>query len=549
MKIHGRIWKYGDNVDTDVIIPARYLNMSEPEELARHCMEDIDPSFAAAVQPGDVIVAGENFGCGSSREHAPLAIKGAGVSCVVARSFARIFYRNAINVGLPILECPAAVEDAEKGHQLEIDLQAGQVRNVTTGQVYQAEPYPAFMTAIINAGGLVPYTRQHIQAGRSPAHQPTNLPISQSTNPPIYQSTNPPTPPYRIAVLLGDGIGAEVIAEAEKVLRAVGQRFRHQFVMEQGLVGGAAMDVTGQPLPEATLALCTSAHAVLFGAVGDPKYDDPQAKVRPEQALLGLRKALGLFANLRPVWVHPALTAASPLRPELVQGTDLIVVRELTGGIYFGQPRVEGDERAVDTMVYTRAEVERIAHVAFRMARQRRRKVTSVDKANVLACSRLWRSVVERVARSYPDVQLEHLLVDAATMHLLKRPRDFDVVLTGNMFGDILSDETSVLAGSMGMLPSASLGEGCFGLYEPIHGSAPDIAGQGIANPLAAILSAAMLLRHSLAMETEAQAVEAAVNGVLDAGHRTPDIAAPGQPVVTTQQMGDLVIETLTNDG
>ena len=370
---------------------------------------------------------------------------------------------------------------------------------------------------------------------------------------------------YHIAVLPGDGIGVEVIAEAEKVLHAVGQCFGHQFVMERALVGGAAIEATGEPLPEATLALCQAADAVLFGAVGDPRYDDPQAAVRPEQALLGLRKELGLFANLRPVWVHPALAAALPLRPELVQGTDLIVVRELTGGIYFGQPRVEGRQRAVDTMVYTHGEVERIAHVAFRMARQRRRKVTSVDKANVLACSRLWRSVVEEVAQSYPDVQLEHLLVDAATMHLLKRPRDFDIVLTGNLFGDILSDETSVLAGSMGMLPSASLGlrtervkvtvpsaspgEDRFGLYEPVHGSAPDIAGRGIANPLAAILSAALLLRYSLGLEAEAQAVEAAVSQVLDARYRTPDIAAPGQPTVSTQQMGALVVEALAHQG
>jgi len=350
---------------------------------------------------------------------------------------------------------------------------------------------------------------------------------------------------FRIAVLAGDGIGTEVIDEAEKVLEIVGQRLGQEFAMERGLVGGAAMDATGHPLPESTFELAKSADAILFGAVGDPKYDDPQARVRPEQALMGLREGLGLFANLRPVQVHPSLVAASPLRPELVRGTDLIVVRELTGGIYFGQPRVEGNEQAVDTMVYTRAEVERIARVAFRIARQRRRKVTSVDKANVLACSRLWRSVVETVAEEYPDVELEHLLVDAATMHVLTRPLDFDVILTANQFGDILSDETSVLAGSMGMLPSASLGQTRLGMYEPIHGSAPDIAGQGIANPLAAILSAAMLLRHSLEMEGEAQAVEAAVAAVLDAGYRTPDIAAPGQPTVTTRQMGDLVVDSL----
>ncbi|MFC2038110.1 3-isopropylmalate dehydrogenase, partial [Chloroflexota bacterium] len=329
-------------------------------------------------------------------------------------------------------------------------------------------------------------------------------------------------------------------------LAAVGECFGHRFLTEVGLVGGAAMDATGDPLPQATLALCHASDAVLFGAAGDPKYDDPQAAVRPEQALLKLRQELGLFANLRPVSVHPALADTSPLRPELVRGVDLVVVRELTGGIYFGQPRVEGSERAVDTMVYTRAEVERIAHLAFRIARGRRRKVTSVDKANVLATSRLWRRTVEAVAEDYPDVALEHLLVDAATMHLIKRPRDFDVILTANQFGDILSDETSVLAGSMGMLPSASLGQGLAGLYEPIHGSAPDIAGQGIANPLAAILSAAMLLRHSLELEVEAQAVERAVSVILDAGHRTSDLAQVGQRAVTTGQMGDLVVKALT---
>jgi len=353
---------------------------------------------------------------------------------------------------------------------------------------------------------------------------------------------------FHIAVLAGDGIGVEVTAEAEKVLRAVADVHKLQIVMEHGLMGGAAMDVTGNPLPAETLGLCEKAQGILFGAVGDPKYDDPQAEVRPEQALLGLRKALGLYANLRPVWVHPALADASPLRPELVQGVNLVVVRELTGGIYFGQPREEGSERALDTMVYTRAEVARIAHLAFQMARKRRHKVTSVDKANVLACSRIWRLVVEETSKAYPDVKLEHVLVDAMTMHLLKRPKDFDVILTGNMFGDILSDESSVLAGSMGMLPSASLGDGQLGLYEPVHGSAPDIANRGIANPLAAILSAALLLRYSLDLEEAASAVEAAVSAVLDAGHRTADIAAPGEPTVTTREMGDLVVERLTTD-
>ena len=349
----------------------------------------------------------------------------------------------------------------------------------------------------------------------------------------------------RIAVLPGDGIGPEVMAEAVKVLGRVAQTYGYEFTFEEALVGGAAIDVVGNPLPAESLQLCRESDAVLFGAVGGPKWDDPQAAVRPEQGLLGLRKGLGLFANLRPVRVYPDLLNASPIKPEIIADVDLVAVRELTGGIYFGQPRVESTEQAVDTMVYTNAEVERIAHIAFRLARGRRSKVTSVDKANVLACSRLWRHVVEEVAEDYPDVELEHLLVDAATMHLLKRPCDFDVIVTGNMFGDILTDEASTLAGSMGMLPSASLSEGRFGLYEPIHGSAPDIAGQGIANPLAAILSAAMLLRHSLGLEEESAAVEAAVAAVLKQGYRTRDVAEEGKRLVGTQEMGDLVADRI----
>jgi 3-isopropylmalate dehydrogenase len=357
---------------------------------------------------------------------------------------------------------------------------------------------------------------------------------------------------YRVAVVPGDGIGPEVVAEAEKVLRVVAERYGFRLVMEHGLIGAAAMNTTGDPLPEDTLSLCRTSDAILLGAVGDPRYSNPRARVRPEQALLRLRKAFGLFANLRPVRAQRALTNSSPLHPELARDVDLVVVRELIGGIYFGEPRIEGSERALDTMIYTRDEVERIAHLAFRMARNRRCKVTSVDKANVLACSRLWRQTVDQVAQGYRDVTLEHLLVDSATMHLITHPRDFDVILTGNLFGDILSDETSVLVGSMGMLPSASLSEGHFGLYEPVHGSAPDIAGQGIANPLAAILSGAMLLRHSLGMELAAQAVERAVESVLDDGYRTPDIAAPKgrtgrsrTSLVTTQRMGDLVTAAL----
>ncbi|MGD2105095.1 MAG: 3-isopropylmalate dehydrogenase [Anaerolineae bacterium] len=357
----------------------------------------------------------------------------------------------------------------------------------------------------------------------------------------------------RIVALPGDGIGPEVVAEGIRVLRRVAARFGHCVALEERLIGGCAIDVTGDPLPEETLQACRGADAVLMGGVGGAKWSDPEADVRPEQGLLGLRQSLGLFANLRPVHVYPALVDASPLRPELLEGVDLVVVRELTGGIYFGERHEVGADDgaaygplvAYDTMIYHADEVERIAHRAFRLARERRGLVTSVDKANVLASSRLWRRVVTDVAQAYPDVTLEHVLVDAAAMRLLRSPSHFDVILTTNMFGDILTDEASMLAGSMGLLPSASLSTGRFGVYEPIHGSAPDIAGGGIANPLATILSVAMLLRHSVGLEDEAVAVEEAVEAVLEDGLRTPDIAGPDAETVGTKAMGDAVVARL----
>jgi 3-isopropylmalate dehydrogenase len=352
-----------------------------------------------------------------------------------------------------------------------------------------------------------------------------------------------------ITLLPGDGIGPEVVAEGRKVLEAVAGQFGHSFSFSEALVGGIAIDRTGDPLPDDALAACRSADAVLLGAVGGPKWSDPGAPVRPEQGLLRLRKELGLFANLRPVKVVPALAGASTLRAEVVSQVDLVIVRELTGGLYFGQPQGrrdhEGARAAVDTLCYTETEIERLMRVAFDLARMRRSKVASVDKANVLASSRLWREVAHEVARDYPDVEYEDLLVDACAMHLIRRPADFDVVATENMFGDILSDEASMLTGSLGMLPSASLGSGPPGLYEPIHGSAPDIAGQGIANPLATLLSIAMLLRSGLGLTDEAAAVERAVEAVLAAGHRTADLAEPSQPTVGTQAMGDLVVAAL----
>jgi 3-isopropylmalate dehydrogenase len=353
----------------------------------------------------------------------------------------------------------------------------------------------------------------------------------------------------KIAVLPGDGIGVEVVAEGVKVLRAVAGKFGHSFVMAEGLVGGCAIDEAGNPLPDETLALCRESGAILLGAVGGPKWSDPGAAVRPEQGLLRLRKELGLFANLRPVRLFPELSGASPLRAEVVEGVDLIIVRELTGGLYFGQPQGRQgsppSREAVDTLFYTEGEIARLLRVAFELARGRRRHVTSVDKANVLASSRLWREVAHEVAKEYPEVTCEDMLVDACAMHLIRRPASFDIIATENMFGDILSDEASMLAGSMGMLPSASLAEGRFGLYEPIHGSAPDIAGQGVANPLATILSCAMLLRWSLGLNAEAEAVERAVERVIAAGYRTADIREEGKRRVGTAEMGDLVVQEI----
>lgn len=353
-----------------------------------------------------------------------------------------------------------------------------------------------------------------------------------------------------ITLLPGDGIGPEVIAEARRVLESIAHKYDHRFTFREGLVGGCAIDATGSALPAQTLEMCLASDAVLLGAVGGPQWSDPKAAVRPEQGLLGLRHAMGVFANLRPVRVLEALSDASPLKPEKVRGVDIMIVRELTGGLYFGRPQgaemIEGQRGAVDTLRYKETEIRRVVMLAFDLARGRRKKVTSVDKANVLASSRLWREVTHEVSAGYPDVSYEDILVDACAMYLINRPSDFDVIVTENMFGDILSDEASMITGSLGMLPSASLGEpGKPGLYEPIHGSAPDIAGRGIANPLATILSAAMLLRSSLGLPTEADAVEVAVEKVLADGWRTADIARTGEKFITTSEMCDRVIGVL----
>ena len=354
----------------------------------------------------------------------------------------------------------------------------------------------------------------------------------------------------KIAVLPGDGIGTEIVEQAVNVLKALDLKFE----METALVGGAAFDAHGHPLPESTLKLAKEADAILFGAVGDWKYDKLDRPLRPEQAILGLRKNLGLFANFRPAICYEQLTHASSLKPELVAGLDILIIRELTGDIYFGQPRgrrtasdghFPGAEEAFDTMRYSKPEIERIAHVAFQAARKRNKKVTSVDKANVLETFQFWKDVVTEVHAQYPDVELQHMYVDNAAMQLVKAPKAFDVVVTGNMFGDILSDEASMLTGSIGMLPSASLDENNKGLYEPSHGSAPDIAGKGVANPLATILSAAMLLRYTFGLEAEAVRIESAVRTVLAQGYRTADIYEAGTRKVGTREMGDAVLAAL----
>jgi 3-isopropylmalate dehydrogenase len=356
---------------------------------------------------------------------------------------------------------------------------------------------------------------------------------------------------FNLIVLPGDGVGPEVIDESVKVLKAVGKRFKHNFHLNNRLVGGTAIDAEGVAVSKETLELCKKADAVLLGAVGGPKWDNPLAKVRPEDGLLEMRKSLGLFANLRPVKVFPVLVDSTNLKPEVIKGVDFIFVRELTGGLYFGQPKkrwqTEEGRMAVDSMLYSEQEIERIVRVGFELARRRQKKLISVDKANVLESSRLWRQVSIEVAKDYPDITLEHMLVDACSMRIIQNPKYLDVLVTENTFGDILTDEASMLAGSMGMLPSASLagvpqtGVRIFGLYEPIHGSAPRRAGQNLANPIATILSTAMMLRYSFALEKEAQTVEKAVDDVLDEGYRTYDIMSEGKTRVGTKEMGDII--------
>ncbi len=353
---------------------------------------------------------------------------------------------------------------------------------------------------------------------------------------------------YKIAVIKGDGIGPEIVDEAIKILKKIGEKYKHEFEFTEVLAGGAAIDKAGKNLPEETLKICKESNAVILGAVGGPKWDSLPGNERPEKALLALRKKLNLYSNIRPAVMFDTLKNTCPLKPEIVKGgMDVVIVRELTGGIYFGKKFTEGTY-ACDCMEYSKYEIERIAHQAFKIARTRNKKVTSVDKSNVLETSRLWRKTLEEVSAEYPDVELSHLYVDNAAMQLVVNPKQFDVIVTENMFGDILSDEASIITGSIGLLPSASLGDNNFGMYEPIHGSAPDIAGQGKANPIATILSAAMMLRYTFGLYEESNCIEDAVKKALSNGHRTSDISRKGEKASTTSEMGDIIAENIIND-
>jgi 3-isopropylmalate dehydrogenase len=539
------------NVDTDAIIPKqflksirrsgfgpnlfdewRYLDHGEPG--MDHSKRPLNPDFVLnqpRFQRATILLARKNFGCGSSREHAPWALLQYGFRAVIAPSFADIFFNNCTKNGLVPVVLPELVIDrlfhevaAHPGYRLTVDLPQGQDRGVREGAADQA--------AVARQDELTHPLRSGAGRGGVNDRRPRG------------------NRHMKIAVLPGDGIGKEIVAEAVKVLQALGERCELEFAD----VGGTAYEAHGHPLPEATLRLAQAADAVLFGAVGDWKYDKLERALRPEQAILGLRRNLGLFANFRPALCYAELTHASSLKPELVAGLDILIVRELTGDIYFGQPRgrrtapdgpFAGQPEAFDTMRYSRPEIERIAHVAFQAARRRSRKVTSVDKANVLETFQFWKDVVTEVHAQYPDVELEHMYVDNAAMQLVRAPKKFDVIVTGNMFGDILSDEAAMLTGSIGMLPSASLNERNQGLYEPSHGSAPDIAGKGVANPLATILSAAMMLRYSLNRARQADRIEAAVRQVLARGLRTADIWSEGTTKVGTKDMGDAVVAAL----
>ena len=619
MNYKGTAHKVGEHIDTDAIIPARFLVTSDAKELGANCMAGLEPDWVKRVKPGDIMVAGRNFGCGSSREHAPIAILGAGMPVVIGHSFARIFYRNAFNMGLLLMEVGDDVDKINDGDELEVDASTGVIRDQR-----RRDPVPApaglhgrhpgqgrpgqlcegtsgrqgLGGQLLAEGERGPFWKRGPSPPQTPPLLPkTFVPVDNGAGQDGDRALNicPPVVwgeraveagqerrlrkacPSRlswgartvfahkrsaaalhedikmkktICLLPGDGIGPEIVAQGVAVLEAVAKKFGHEFDFVPALIGGAAIDATGEPLPAATVEACQKADAVYLGAVGGPKWDNIEPARRPEKGLLGIRKALGLFANLRPALLLPELAGACLLRSDIAaRGLDLIVVRELTGDIYFGEPRAIEERNGLrvgyNTMIYDENEIRRIAKVAFETARQRRKKVCSVEKSNVLETSRLWKAVVQEVHADYPDVELSHMYVDNAAMQLVRDPSQFDVILTGNIFGDILSDEASVITGSLGMLPSASMGAQAPALFEPIHGSAPDIAGQDKANPLATILSAGMMLRLAFGLSEEADAVENAVRQTLRDGFRTGDIMEDGCILVGCAEMGRLVAERL----
>ena len=561
MNAKGSVFKYPDNVDTDVIIPARHLNTQDAKELASHCMEDIDKDFVKKVKDGDIMVGGWNFGCGSSREHAPLCIKTAGISVVIAKSFARIFYRNSINIGLPIMECPEAVDAINAGDTVSVDFDTGVITDETNGKVFHAEPFPPFIQEIISAGGLMKSIKANpLQVAPAPqragflpsSHSLDTLPRQREVASPAMTegvSFIKGVPPMEknIAVIWGDCSSPEIVKQTIRVLDKVAEKYGHTFHYTDAAMGGEAIDKYGDPLPQHELDKCLAADSVLLGAVGGPKWEGLPGEQRPEKGLLRLRAGMGLYSNNRPAKIWPQLAPASPLKPEIVaQGIDFIIVRELIGGVYFGNHETHtlasGEKQAIDSMPYAEHEIERIGRIGFETARKRRKKLCCVDKANVLDTSRLWRSVMHRLQAEYPDVEYSEMFVDNCAMQIVKNPAQFDVIVTENMFGDILSDEASMITGSIGMIPSSSLGDGTRGLYEPIHGSAPDIAGKDIVNPTACILSAAMMLRYSFGMAEEADAIETAVNKVLDKGLRTADNMSEGCTCLGCTAMGDAIL-------
>lgn len=534
-----------DNIDTDQIIPARFLKTTTRDGFGTNLFRDWrygkdgtpNPDFVLndARYSGKILVAGRNFGCGSSREHAAWAIYDYGFRVVVSTFFADIFRGNALNNGLlPLVVSPGffekltAAATRDPSATVTVDLPAQTITIDGTGKSEHFE-INAYKKECLMSGhddiGYLLANRDKIEE-----YEKENLKINKKNM------------KIKLAVLPGDGIGPEIVEQAMKCVEAVCAKFGHELSARYAPVGAAAIDETGSPYPGQTHTICMESDAVLFGAIGSPKYDnDPQAKVRPEQGLLAMRKALGLYANIRPVKVFPSLAEKSPLKRELIENADLVCIRELTGGIYFGEKGESEDGRqAFDICTYTREEIERIVRLAFGYARDRRRKLTMVDKANVLATSRLWRRVTQEIAAEFSDVETEYMFVDNAAMRLVQWPASFDVIVTENMFGDILTDEASVITGSLGMLPSASVGIHT-SVFEPIHGSFPQAAGKNIANPVATILSAAMMFEYAFGLTTESEAIKAVVDAALEADIVTEDIAPKGRKADATSAVGDWI--------